>query len=296
MSRCLLYLIILIFLLTGCAARFPENGAPVVESPYPVNTIIDSSTGREVTFDAMMEDLQTVRIIYVGEVHTNADHHEIQLEILRALHEKRPDIAVGMEMFARPYQEVLYQWSDGALSEDEFLSRTHWYANWRFNFSLYRDLLLYIKEHGIPLYGLNLEFHIPSKIAAGGIDSLLPYQKDQLPGNIDLTRTEHREYVKEVYTKHQDHVKLHYDFENFYTAQVVWDEVMAEAVDHHIKDRPMIVFAGNSHIVNGFGIPPRAYSRNGFIYRTVRPQPKGEAVDLSVADYIWITPPAGKMH
>jgi len=288
-------LIILFLFASGCAALHgpgPDTKMPATEAPYPVDTILDAQTGREVSFDEMIADLATVSTVYVGETHVNADHHEVQLDILKALYERNPDIAVGMEMFARPYQDVLSRWVEGDLSEEAFLRKTHWYATWRFDFALYREQLHYIRENGIPLKGLNIEFHIPSKIAAGGIDSLLPYQKDQVPDRIDLDDAKHRDYVKSVYDNHADHVTRHYAFEDFYAAQVVRDEFMAAEVSRHATTRQVVVFAGKGHIIRGWGIPGRAHYRTGLDYRTVNPLAAGKPVDLSAADYIWITSPA----
>ncbi len=282
-------LLVFLLLFSGCANRVPVAGVPGNVKPFPTGTIIDTATGQKISFEEMMENLSAVRVVYVGESHTNIRHHEIQLEILKGLNSLRPDIIVGMEMFAQPYQEVLSHWVEGRLSEDEFLKQTHWYANWRFDFSLYREQLVYIREHGIPLVGLNIEFHIPSKIAAGGIDSLLPYQKEQVPDHIDLSNVDHREYVRGVYEKHAEHITARYEFENFYAAQVVWDEAMAEAISRYLKGRVIVVFAGKGHIIYDFGIPSRAYTRTGVEYRTVIPVAAGEPIDFSIADYLWVT-------
>lgn len=271
----------------------PDNGSQSAKAPYSPGTILEASTGEAIDFETMIKDLESSRIVYVGETHTDASHHDVQLDILKSLHDRHPgNISVGMEMFARPYQQVLSQWADGEMSEEEFLRKTHWYANWRFDFSLYRDLLHYIRDNRIPLYGLNIEFHIPSKIAAGGLDSLLSYQAEQLPEKMDFTNSDHRAYVKSVYDNHGGHVGRRYDFESFYAAQVVWDEVMAESVSEYINGRVMVVFAGRGHIVEGFGIPERAHDRTGLAYRTITPQAAGKPVDFDAADYIWITQPA----
>lgn len=282
-------LFVLLLLVSGCAGRASVAGVSGTENAFPVGTIVDTATRQKVSFEEMMEDLSAVRIVYVGETHTDIMHHTIQLEILKALHLFHPDVIVGMEMFAQPYQEVLFRWVEGRLSEEDFLKKTHWYANWRFDFSLYQEQLLYIKEHAVPLVGLNIEFHIPSKIAAGGVDSLLPYQKAQVPDHIDLSNVEHREYVRGVFEKHAEHIAARYDFENFYAAQVVWDEAMAETISRYLNGRVIVIFAGKGHIVHDFGIPARAYTRTGVEYRTVIPIAIGEPVDFSIADYLWIT-------
>ena len=83
-----------------------------------------------------------------------------------------------MEMFDHTYQDVLDMWSAGELDQKDFLKKSHWYANWRFDFSLYREILEFIKENHIRLVALNIPSHIPPKIREGGIDNL---REDEIP-------------------------------------------------------------------------------------------------------------------
>jgi len=257
---------------------------------FPVGTILHRGEN-PVAYDMLIEDLASVPLVFVGEQHTRPDHHDIQLRILKSLHHLHPDLLVGMEMFARTYDEVLQEWVSGAVDEKTFLQRTHWYANWKFDYSLYRPILDFSREHRIPTFGLNIPFHIPPKIAAGGIDSLTGCDAAQLPAGIDLSDTGHREYVRKVYEQHAAHGP-EFEFEHFYAAQVVWEDVMAESISRHIDNRTMVVFAGNGHITRKFGIPERARSRTGKPYRTVIPTAANHPIDPDAADYIWITPPA----
>ena len=74
--------------------------------------------------------------------------------------------------------------------------------------------------------------------------------------------------------------------------QCVWDEIMAESVAADLGNKRIIVLAGNGHIQYKYGVPDRTFRRTGISFRTIYPTPVGEAVELGVADYIWIT--AGK--
>ncbi len=294
------YPVILILLpvlvVTGCLSA-PKTHIDIksMDRQYGPDTIVSADRKQPVSFDDMMAQLKTARIIYVGESHTNAAHHEIQLKILKHLYRRHGDnLIVGMEMFSRPYQDELLRWSSGQMSEEAFLQQTHWYANWQYDFSLYRNLLQFIKNKEIFLAALNVPFHIPGKIAAGGIQSLHPHEKAHLPDRIDMSNEKHRQYVKEIFQQH-GHASKRYRFENFYAAQCVWEDAMAEAISHHIDDGVMVVFAGNGHITHKFGIPERAHARTQLPYQTVIPKAAGSSVELSAADYIRVTPPADSM-
>ncbi|MFH1103156.1 MAG: ChaN family lipoprotein [Pseudomonadota bacterium] len=261
---------------------------PAIPNAYPEGTIISGQTGMPVSFESLLSDLSDTRIVYIGESHTRADHHEIQFKLIQSLAKKDPEWAVGMEMFDYTYQNILNQWSDGNLDEKSFLEKSHWYANWRYDFELYRNILLYIRESRLRLLGLNIPFHLPPKIAIGGIESLSPDEKKHLPSKIDTTNPDHRTYVSDIFKGHQ--IKGRNDFEYFYLAQCVWEDAMAERIASGLEGKKMIVLAGNGHILRKFGIPDRTFSRTRSPFRTIYLASKEGETDLSYGDYIWITP------
>jgi uncharacterized iron-regulated protein len=274
-------------LLGGCAMPSKPDAAGT-ETPAPAaGSIISGRSGAGVSFEEMLADLLSARIVYVGEKHTSAPHHEVQLRVIRALHEHSPGLAVGLEMFDRSYQAALDRWSAGSLEEEEFLRRTHWYANWRFDYALYRDILAYAKSHRLRLVALNLPFNIPPKIRVGGLDYLSEHEMRFLPRQVDTTVAAHREFAEKVFAMHGFSSGVR--FEDFYAAQCVWEEVMAESVALTTGSERMVVLAGNGHIQYSYGIPERAFRRNGLAYRTIYSVTAGESVDPAIADYIWFT-------
>jgi uncharacterized iron-regulated protein len=272
--------------LQGCAVPTkPDAGVIVME--WGPGTILSGRTRAPVSFAEMLEDLMMVRLVYVGEKHTSRSHHEVQLRIIQALDGRDQRLAVGLEMFDRPYQAVLDRWTAGALDEDEFLRSTHWYANWRFDYALYRDILDYVKSRGIRLVALNLPFSIPPKIRVGGIAHLPDYEKVFLPREVDTSVAAHREFVQAIFARHDFKGNVH--FEDFYLAQCAWEEVMAETLANDLGADRMVVLAGNGHIQFGYGIPQRAFRRTGAPYRTIYLKTADEEVNLGIADYVWIT-------
>lgn len=160
-----------------------------LSTSFKEGDIINTKTGAPVSFEELIADLNRAKVIYIGEQHTDSAHHKIQLQVIKGLINAHPELAVGMEAFDGSYQKILDMWSAGRLDEKEFLERTHWYANWKFNFGLYKDILAFIKGKHISLIGLNIPSHIPSKIAVGGIENLSGDEKKYLPKRIDTTRS-----------------------------------------------------------------------------------------------------------
>jgi uncharacterized iron-regulated protein len=275
----------------GCAGHHEQLMIKETETSFPPGSIISTKTGKTVSFETLMADLEAVQVIYVGESHTNPDHHQIQLKILQTLFSRFPALTVGMEMFDHTYPSQLNEWSAGKLEETAFLQKVHWYANWRYDFGLYRNILSFIKENHIKLVGLNLPFHIPPKIAVGGIDTLSEAEKEQLPKKIDTSNAAHREYIRTIFSHHNIPGRDNFDF--FYVAQCAWEDAMADAIARHLSSGKMLVLAGNGHIIKKFGIPNRAYHRTKAEYRTLFLAEAGGKLELSAADYIWVTAPLG---
>ncbi len=282
----LLGMLVPIILVSGCASAPKKTSITSLNMEFGADSILSGKTGMPISYPEMLKDLEDNQVIYIGENHTDPVHHRIQLQVIQDL-TARHQTAVGMEMIDHAYQPVLDKWSQGELSEQAFLEKTQWYANWRYDFDLYRSIFETIRDNHIPLFGLNLPFHIPPKIAVGGIDNLLPEDTAHLPQTITLTDPDHRAYVENIFSMHQFKGRDNFDF--FYAAQCTWEDAMAEAVAGHLNQRQMIVLAGNGHIVRKFGIPNRAFSRTQAPFKTLYLAPVGTKVELSYGDYIWIT-------
>ena len=286
---CYLLHIAILTILWGCAVAPQKLNIKGNSDAFDAGTIISTQKAAAVSFEELLENIGTSRVIYVGEKHTSQEDHKIQLEVIQALFQKFPDLAVGMEMFDHSYQDVLDQWSAGKLDPGDFLRKVHWYANWRYDFSLYKDILNFVKENRLRLVGLNIPNHIPPKIREGGIDSLRNDEKKYLPQQIDLSNTDHRDYVQEVFENHRHHFRGMVEFENFYAAQSVWEDAMAEAIAENLNNDVMVVLVGNGHIQFKYGIPVRAFKRTGAAYTTIYPATIGTELGPDIADYIWVT-------
>ena len=288
LNRFLFGLTIISFL-WGCAGKSDTVLIKDTSQTVKPDTIILTKTGKSITFDQLMADLNRYQIIFVGENHTNSAHHAIQQKIIEAVFQNTPSMRVGMEMFDRSYQEVVDLWSAGVLDEETFLRKVHWYANWQFDFGLYRDILGFIKENRIKIVALNIPFYIPGRIRVGGIDNLADTDKQYLPKEIDTSNAAHRNYVEQVFNQH--HLRGNVKFDDFYMVQCVWDEIMAESIAANLGGKKIVVLAGNGHIQYKYGIPDRAFRRTSASFRTLYLVSAGKEIELGIADYVWVTQP-----
>ncbi len=287
-----------VLLVATCAPKDPPaTSADVVRQRPPAEQIIALETGEEVTEEEMLADLERGRVIYIGELHDKAEDHAVQYRLMRLLYDRHPSIAVGMEMFQYPYQPVLDDWTNGRLDETNLRRRSEWDRRWGFDYALYRPILDWTRARAIPVLALNAPSEITRTVASEGLDGLSEAQRAELPP-LDMEVEGHRAMVIEALGEHahgdDDPVAL----ERYYTAQVVWDETMAERVAEAVErsDAPsrLVVLAGAMHVRGGFGIPSRASRRGATPYRIVLVAHDEEelealmAEDPPPADYAWL--------
>ncbi|OPY92627.1 MAG: hypothetical protein A4E73_00937 [Syntrophaceae bacterium PtaU1.Bin231] len=200
-----------------------------------------------IPFDRMVAEASKSRIILVGETHDNRAHHDLQLKIIRTLHEGGAVLAVGLEMFRAENQELLDKWWRWGMSTEQFeaLYRENWGMPW----ILYRDIFLYSRQKRIPLVGLNVPREIIAKVAREGYGSLTESERKKLPPGLTCTVDEsYRSFIRSTFAAHAHGSGR--SFENFCEAQMVWDTAMAIYALEYLDKNPasrMVILAGSVH-------------------------------------------------
>ena len=245
--------------------------------------------GAVISFDRMIQEIRNADIVFVGEVHDEPAHHDLELRIIRSFHESDLPLSVGLEMFRSDSQQDLNSWVSGSSSPEQFLSS--YYDNWRQPWPAYRGIFLYAREHQIPLVGLNIPPDITKAVARSGFLALNAEQKQKLPPgiscNIDPT---YMQFIRQAYAGHSQQEDKR--FLNFCEAQMVWDKSMAWKLIEHQRQYPgktTIVLSGVGHAWKR-GIPEQVAEQSSFTYKVVLPLIPGQierkSVSLRDADYV----------
>ncbi|MBI5641436.1 MAG: ChaN family lipoprotein [Nitrospirae bacterium] len=239
---------------------------------------------RVTTLHDVIDKARNSKLVYVGEAHDRFEHHRAQLEIIRELHRNNEKVAIGMEMFQRPFQKVVDDYVAGTIDEKEFLKKTEYFKRWVFDYTLYREILLYARTHKIPVIALNLRKEIITKVAKEGLYALSEDEKKEIPEDMDLSDMGYRERLRGFFGRHRNSDERNFDF--FYQAQVLWDETMAHSLDAFLKENPgyqVVVLAGVGHLAFGSGIPKRAHRLNRQDYTIIL---NGEDVEKNIGDFV----------
>lgn len=238
----------------------------------------------------IMQQIDTARVVFVGETHTRWDHHLVQLEILKLLYQKSPKLAIGVEWFQQPFQKYLDAYISGEISEQEMLHLTGYFERWRLDYRLYRPILQYAREHDIPVIALNTSRELSVALSKSGFDDLPAELKAQLPESYDWSDKAYEKRLREAFDLHPDYAGK---FEDFLRGQLTWDESMAERAAHYLQDNPdsrLLIFAGSGHIAYGSGIPNRIKRRIAVEQFSILVSEDYLPVSENSADYLVLSP------
>ncbi|HTY24839.1 MAG TPA: ChaN family lipoprotein [Desulfomonilaceae bacterium] len=241
--------------------------------------IIDLIMGEPVAVETMLDDLAGVRIVYLGEIHTIARHHQLQTDILKSLCEREMKPALGMEMFSEEQQTTLDRWLSGKQRITELikqLGKEHWT-----NLQDYESLLTSARELGVPVIALNAPDRLVRKVAREGLAGLSPEEQASLPEGFEQINPLNDKLLRLRLRVHKAFQEKSLD--NIVLAQSLRDATMARAVVRFLdspggKDRSMLVVAGSGHLNYGFGIPERVKQRLDLPFRIILASESGELV------------------
>lgn len=296
-------LMVLLAVTPASASAWASSGATAQQNPQ----ITRGASQQRVERQNLFAHLGRARVIYLGETHDSEADHKAQLEILQTLYRQNPNLAIGLEMFQRPFQPVLDRYISGELTEVEMLEQSEYSQRWGFPWSLYAPILRFAKENRLPLIALNTPIEVTRKVARMGLESLTTAERQYIPPitELDLSNSTYRAQLQAIYTKFHKGSSNSQDFERFWQAQVLWDETMAAAIVAYLKANPqrqVVVLAGHGHIADGYGIPSRVARRLGWGKNLANQQisillnPSPELKRHNSADFFWSTPsPASKL-
>lgn len=262
-----------LFLCAGCSSR-----------------IVQVSDMSEVKMPELVDKMRQADMVFVGELHTNKWHHQVQLNVIKALNEAGVPLSIGMEMFTAENQDKLDKWTSGEMDINEFVR--FYYVSWRLPWPNYRDILIYARENKIPVVGLNVSRKIIHQVFTKGYSSLTPEQMSELPPGIECkVDAEYEQFIKEAM---EDHDTSPEGFKKFCEAQMVWDNAMAHNAIEYLKENPgkkMVVIAGSGHSWRR-GIPAQVSRLSGYSSVVILPEAhyrlNMETVTAKDTDYLWV--------
>jgi len=245
------------------------------------NSIIDLRSQTPLNQEQLATHLISADYVLLGELHDNPHHHEIRSRLIAAISSKKY-VAVVEYLPTGPL--VRLTGSTLQSLEQAGFSPKAW--PWK----IYQPLFEAIRVSGLPLYGSNLDRSISKTIFSGGpIPATMEsdYQKSTLASDAI------RSLENDLIDGHCGKLPAQY-LEPMFRVQRLTDISMAQVMMRH---SPAILFAGNGHIRNDYGVPQVLRSLEpakkrvsvGFIEEAQRDS-SAFAELAKLYDFVWITP------
>jgi uncharacterized iron-regulated protein len=265
--------------------------------------ITDSATGEVLSANQLAARLRDTRLLLIGESHTTADFHRVQLRVIRALREAGRAVMIGLEMFPYTEQRSLDQWRDGLLTETGFVTLARWYEFWGYHWDYYRDIFIYARDHRIPMYGVNAPRSVVTAVRQKGIANLSDADRQHVPPHIDVYSADHLAFFQaSMDDDNSVHGRMPESMlKSMQAAQATWDASMAYNSVNVLKAAPsdsiLVVLVGSGHVAYGVGIEHQARQWFNGRITTLIPVPVQDsegkpvaAVRASYANFVWGIP------
>jgi uncharacterized iron-regulated protein len=254
-------LCVLIFLLGAGCATAPQRVD--VTPPARPAMWVDALRGEPMECNAVLDDLATARVVYLGEIHSIPRHHELQAAILAGLARRGVRLVLAMEQFEYFAQPALDRFSARDTDLNQLVAEAELDKRWR-GHTNYHALLQAARAHQIPMLALNARAETIRAVGRQGLAGITADQRAELPQELVTTDPVYERLATQLLGVHMafDPQKLRPIFE----AQVARDETMAARLAEYLSSprgegRHAVVICGRGHCEFGLGMPDRLVRR-----------------------------------
>lgn len=208
------------------------------------------------------------RVLLLGEVHDNADGHQLRYARLRTLVDAGLRPAIAMEQFDRDKQAALSEAQASCPDADCVIAKAGGGKGW--NWDYYRPVIELALRYKLPLLAANVSRADARRVAAGGLGAALDAPTiaafglaQPLPAGL-LAAQE-----REIAASHCGQLPPSI-IPGMALAQVARDVWMAKTVADHAEG--VVLLAGNAHVrrdigagrwLRGFAVSSEAYLEKG---------------------------------
>ncbi|MCB9565917.1 MAG: ChaN family lipoprotein [Myxococcales bacterium] len=216
--------------------------------------------------EALMEGLDPVRLVFVGEQHETPPIHELQRWVLEREILRHGDVALGMEHFQADAQSVIDQYLADEIDESTFLSMSD---PWTGYSKYWRQLVETMKIVDGPVIALNIPDEALDSIYASfpqapidvfnGWGPAFPYDAYIPPRPLAPWDAVYQGYFEGSFDYGSHNLGLSYDDAlNYFTdLALIRDDTMGYHVARHLEETSdrVVMVGGDWHVQTGLATP-----------------------------------------
>ena len=310
--------LILVFL-TACANPVIEDPSPAPIHDPLLNTIISTEDSQMLSPAALYDRMAQAQIVYLGEIHDNQRHHELQLEALQALLERGQRPAVGFEFFSVEQTGYLMDYVQGrkghggqldeAQAEQKLRQELGWGPRRDQEWGYYFPLLKLAKEQSLPVFGTDLPDSLRDRIPRLGVTGLSAVEK-RLLQSTGFSDPVYRRYMEQTLIDAHcgwNDPKL---ISNLYETWLERNDAMAQSIAAMAQadaGQPVVMIIGAGHTRHNLAVvervqhllPSAAQLNLGYQELAHKPQAAADYYQTVTTEgrsfapaheYLWFTP------
>ena len=274
-------LFLILGLLAGCQALppMPEWQSPEGRQHPDLGMIVDLHRNAVIAPAELVARLQDFDGLLVGERHDNPDHHALQLWLMQALAQARPQGSLLLEMLEPEQQArvdaVRRDLADGLVNAD-LPKALAWQKGW--DWDLYGPLVRYALIEPYPLLHANL-----------GREEIMSIYRaaPALQGHVSNADVVRDALLAQIEVSHCGMLPAS-QLPAMLAVQQQRDRRMAEQM--MAAPKPAMLLAGAFHVRRDLGVPLHIEDLKGAPVGVLIFAEVGENVSAAQADYVWYTP------
>jgi uncharacterized iron-regulated protein len=224
---------------SAAGAQTARPGEPA-QPGYVANRVYDTHGKRFIDFEAMLANVTTADVLFLGEQHDDSSSHRLEAAALEGLARRRSNVVLAMEMFERDVQASLDSYLGGHITEADFLASSRPWPRYATD---YRPLVEFARTYKWPVIASDVPRRLASLVSAHGLKATLD----------SLSTTDRAYAARDMLCPHDDYFR-HFTktmgdmpshkgsateesaadkaatIERIYLAQCIKDETMSESI------------------------------------------------------------------
>ncbi len=275
---------------------------------------IFSADQKEWPYQDLIKKMLNADIIYLGENHDNADHHQNQLRIIKDLVNKGKKPRLGFEFFSVDQtgylmsfvsnKNVRHSMKPNQQKEDQLRTNLGWQQKSDMDWKFYFQFLDLASKNGLTVFGADLPKGIINRVTSNNIDQLTAVEKDFLkPSGFKDNR--YRDLMFNKFKNAHCGYANQKMMEKMYRAWLARNDAMAHSIVEMIKENsrePVVMILGKGHVEHNMAIFERVQTsiptikqfNLGFIEIHVEPSKLTEYFSiekpfLPAHEFVWFT-------
>jgi len=277
--RLLLPLVMLLLVACQSQPHLPAWESPEGREHPDLGRIVDLRSGEPISPKRLIDELAEVDQVLVGERHDNPDHHALQLWLLEAMAQRRPQGSLLLEMLNPDQQASVAQVQalvEGGEWPAALPAALRWQQGWEWG--LYEPVIKHALAQPYPIMSANLDRaeimrvyrRIPTLTGA-------PAEKEVQRSLLEQIRISHCGMLPET------------QLPAMLAIQQQRDQRMADQLN--AAPKPAMLLAGAFHVRRDLGVPLHLTRRGGkATTRVLMLAEVGDVVSADQADFVWFTP------